>query len=315
MKKFIDFSLNNKFAIWILTVIVIVTGLYSGLHMKQEMMPNINLPNLSVITTYPGAAPDEVAENVTVPIEQRIRNLEGVEQVSSSSLANASSIQIEFDFETDMDKAENEVNKALENVELPENATDPDIMRLSLDAFPVLSISVSDTEHSLEELTTILEKNVIPGLEGIDGLSEVQIAGQQMHEVTIAFDDEALAEYDLTINTIEQIIQASDITFPLGLTNIDDEEKNLLIDGNIATIDDLKALEIPFTPQLPEGMDPEAMIGDQENPMDLVDGQDEDDQAQESMTIPTIPLSDLATIELDSKAESISRTKIGRAHV
>src|SRR5690625_7118197 len=93
VKKFIDFSLNNKFAIWILTIMVIVMGLFSGLNMKQEMMPNINLPNLSVITTYPGAAPDDVAEEVTVPIEQRIQNLEGVELVSSSSLANASTVQ------------------------------------------------------------------------------------------------------------------------------------------------------------------------------------------------------------------------------
>lgn len=62
MKKIINFSLNNKFAIWILTIIVVVAGLYSGFNMKQETMPDITLPNVSVMTTYPGAAPDEVAE-------------------------------------------------------------------------------------------------------------------------------------------------------------------------------------------------------------------------------------------------------------
>src|SRR5690625_6063188 len=95
---------------------VIVMGLFSGLNMKQEMMPNINLPNLSVITTYPGAAPDDVAEEVTVPIEQRIQDLDGVEIGSSYSLANASIVQIEFVFDTDMDEAENEVQKALSEI-------------------------------------------------------------------------------------------------------------------------------------------------------------------------------------------------------
>src|SRR5690625_3185281 len=134
-------------------------GLFSGLNMKQEMMPNINWPSLSVITTHPGAAPDDVAEEVTVPIEQRIQNLEGVELVSSSSLANASTVQIEFDFDTDMDEAENEVQKALSDISLPEEATDPEVSRLSLDAFPVLSVSVSDSNHSLEELTTRSEEH------------------------------------------------------------------------------------------------------------------------------------------------------------
>lgn len=308
LKKIIDFSLNNKFAVWILTVLVIVTGIYSGLNMKQEMMPNINLPNLSVITTYPGAAPDEVAENVTVPIEQRVRNLEGVEMVSSSSLANASSIQIEFDFDTDMDKAETEVSKALESITLPESATDPEVMRLSLDVFPVLSLSISDTDQTLEELTTTIEKNVVPALEGIDGLSEVQIAGQQLQQVTIQFDDEALAQHGLTTETVEQMIQASDIIFPLGLTNIDDTEKNLVLDGNIATIDDLKALEIPFTPEMPEGMDPSAMTEGQEVPENMDELPEGADLEGAPIAVPTVSLGDLASIELDSKAESISRT-------
>src|SRR5690625_3071718 len=257
VKKFIDFSLNNKFAIWILTIMVIVMGLFSGLNMKQEMMPNINLPNLSVITTYPGAAPDDVAEEVTVPIEQRIQDLEGVELVSSSSLANASTVQIEFDFDTDMDEAENEVQKALSDISLPEEATDPEVSRLSLDAFPVLSVSVSDSNHSLEELTTTIEDDIVPALEGIDGLSEAQIAGQQLQEVTIKCDEDKLLEHNLTEDTITQLIEASDVSFPLGLTTVDGDVKNLILDGNIATIDDLKELEIPAIPQMPE-QDPAA---------------------------------------------------------
>lgn len=320
MKKVIDFSINNKFAIWILTIMVIIMGLFSGLNMKQEMMPNINLPNLSVITTYPGAAPDDVAEEVSVPIEQRLQNLEGVELVSSSSLANASAVQIEYDFDTDMDKAENEVEKALADISLPEEATDPEVSRLSLDTFPVLSVSISDTNHSLEELTMTVEDEIVPALEGIDGLSEAQISGQQLEEVTLEFDEDKLLEYDLTEDTITQLIEASDLSFPLGLTNFNGDVKNLVLDGNIATIDDLKALEIPAMPQmgdaeLPSGQ--EGMPGEEAEQSeqmvpdatpDLGDDQQEIPGDQAPAEVPTVELGELAKIEVGHNAESISRT-------
>ena len=245
LKNIINFSLNNKFAVWILTIMVVVAGLYSGFNMKQEMIPNITLPNVSIITTYPGAAPDEVSEQVTIPIEQRIQNLNGVELVSSSSLANASSVQIQFTYKTDMDEATNEVKDALSNLSLPNGAQDPQVTRISLNAMPVLALSISGGNKTVEELTASVEENVLPVLEGVEGVSDVQISGQQLKKVTIDFDEEKLTQYGLTQETIQQIIQASNLTFPLGLTNFDGKVKNLVIDGNIATIDDLKKIRNP----------------------------------------------------------------------
>lgn len=248
MKKIINFSLNNKFAIWILTIMVVVTGLYAGLNMKQETMPDITLPNVSVMTTYPGAAPDEIVNEVTEPIEQRVQNLEGIENVTSSSMANMSSVQLEFDFDKDMDKAIDEVNEALSDLSLPEGAEDPEVSRLSINALPVMALSISDNEHSLEELTNSVEQDVVPALEGIDGVSDVQVTGQQMKQVNITFDEDALNEYGLDQDTVEQIIQGSDVTFPLGLTTFDKEVKNVVIDGDITSVDDLKEMEIPAVP-------------------------------------------------------------------
>src|SRR5699024_1492920 len=131
---------------------VIFMGMFSGFNMKQELMPNINLPVLSVVTTYPGAAPDEIMEKVTEPIEQRVQNVQDVELVSSSSLANASSVQIEFDFNTDMDQAAIDVKEALEGLSLPEGVEDPNVMSMSLDEFPIFSLSISDSDHSPKEL-------------------------------------------------------------------------------------------------------------------------------------------------------------------
>ncbi|TWT04959.1 efflux RND transporter permease subunit [Planomicrobium sp. CPCC 101079] len=316
MKKIIDFSLKNKFAIWILTIMVVVAGLYAGLTMKQESIPNITIPAVTVITTYPGAAPDEIAEEVTIPLEQRVQNLNGVDLVTSSSMANASTLQIQFTFDTDMDEATREVEAALAEVSLPEAANEPQVSRISLDAFPVLALSISNPDRSSEELTKLVEDNILPELEGVEGLSEAQVSGQRIQKVTMAFDDDKLAQYGLTQETIQQMIQGSNVSFPLGLTDFDGELKNLVIDGNISTIEDLENIQIPAVPQAEtpaSGAMPapgadiasastQPVNGTVQNPAATTPA------AAAPTEVPTVSLSELATIELVSEAESISRT-------
>ena len=304
MKKIINFALNNKFAIWILTIMVVVAGLYSGLNMKQETMPDITFPNVSVMTTYPGAAPDEIVDEVTEPIEQRLQNLEGIELVTSSSLANASSVQLQFKFDKDMDKATDEVKEALSDLSLPEGARDPEVSRLSMNALPVMALSISDGNHSLEELTKSVDEAVVPVLKGIEGVSDVQVTGQQMEKINIDFDEDKLNEYGLTQETMEQLIEGSDISFPLGLTAFNKEVKNLVIDGNITSLDDLKELEIPVTPS-PTGdaTERQGMPGQEGMP-----GQAEAQQQQMPAEMPTVQLKELADIDVIGEAESVSRT-------
>lgn len=291
MKKIIDFSLNNKFAIWILTIMVIVAGLYAGFTMKQESIPSITVPAVTVVTTYPGAAPDEIMEQVTIPLEQRIQNLTGVELLTSSSMENASMIQVQYDFDTDMDDATRKIEDAMSQVPLPEDAHEPQVSRISIDAFPVLALSISSSGNSLEELTNSVQQNVLPAIEGVSGLSDAQVSGQRIQKVTMTFDEERMAEYGLTQETIQQLIQGSNLTFPLGLTEFDGKLKNLVIDGNITTVDDLRDLQIPAVQQAAGVPSPDMS---QETP--------------DSAAIPTIALSELADIEVVSEAESISRT-------
>lgn len=325
MKRIIDFSLHNKLAVWILSIIVIFAGLYAGLNMKQETMPDIELPNVSIVTPYPGAAPNVVADDVTVPIEQRIQNLDGVELVTSSSLANASSIQIQFDYGTDMDKAVMDIQEAIGNIKLPDQANEPDVTRISFNAFPVMAVSISNNGQSLEELTATIEDDVIPELEGIDGLQEAQITGQQMQEVSISFLEDKLAEYNLDEETVTQLIQGSDITFPLGLTTFENQVKNVVIDGNVDSVDDLKKIEIPYMPQTteapntpgdlalgnesaPDQMNPNAMSEQGPDMNDMMAEGMAEGMAEEQMQMPTVTLDKIADIKVKKNIESISRT-------
>ena len=304
--------LRNKFAVWLLTIIITVAGLYSGLNMKLETIPNINTPVISVTTIYPGATPEEVTDQVTEPIEQLVQNLNGVNVVSSNSMQNASSIQIEYDFEKNMDEAEDELKDTIDGLDLPEEVEEPTVSRLSLNAFPILALSIANDEQSLAELTSIVEDEIVPALKGVDGVSSVQVSGQQLEEVEFTFNKEKMEELGLDEETVQNLIKGADVNFPLGLYTIDNTEKSIVVDGNITSIEDLKNLEIPVMPAT-QGSQQSGMQG-APSP-DMTDqSQQGDDAAQaqgaapQSIELPTIKLSEIADIKLVGKAESISRT-------
>lgn len=311
MNSLINFVLKNKFAVWLLTIIVTVAGLYSGMNMKLETIPNITTPIISVTTVYPGATPQEVADNVTEPIEQTVSNLNGVNVVSSNSFQNASSIQIEYGFEKDMDEAEDELTSILAKLELPEGANDPSVSRLSLNAFPILALSIANDDLSLAELTTEVEDKILPALKGVDGVSSVQVSGQQVEEIEFSFNEEKMKEYGLDEETVQNIIKGADVSFPLGLYTLDDTEKSVVVDGNITDLKDLQNLEIPVMPSAgaaQQGMMPSeqqtGMTGQSQAGAEAANQA----QAAQSIELPTVKLSEIATIELVGKAESISRT-------
>lgn len=299
MNKIINFSLKNKFAVWLLTIIVTIAGIYSGLNMKLETIPDITTPIVTVTTVYPGATPEEVADKVSKPMEEQLQNLSGVNVVSSSSFQNASSIQVEYDFDKNMEKAETEIKEALTNVKLPEGVKDPKVSRVNFNAFPVISLSVASKNESLATLTENVEKNVVPGLKGLDGVASVQIAGQQVDEVQLVFKKDKMKELGLSEDTVKNVIKGSDVSLPLGLYTFKDTEKSVVVDGNITTIKALKELKIPAIPSSPNGQGSQnAGAGAQTPQMNpaAMNG------------IPTVTLDEIADIKEVGKAESISRT-------
>ncbi|MEK3880461.1 efflux RND transporter permease subunit [Paenibacillus sp. FSL M7-0420] len=321
MKSLINFSLRNKFAVWLLTIIIVFAGLYSGLTMKQETLPNISIPYLSITTIYPGAAPEGVVNDVSKPLEQKLRNVDGVKMLTSTSLENASSVTIEFDYGTNLDNATAAVREALNEVKLPDEVQKPQISRFSLSSLPVISLSISDeSSGDLEELTRVAENDIRPALEDIEGVASVQIAGQYVKEVSLKFNQEKLKQYGLTEDTIKGIIQASSLRVPLGLFEMDKSQKAVVVDGNITTVEDLQNVSIPLVPSAPgaagagaAGAGAGEAGGAASGGASAAGGTNaaagNNGAGAGAMTgLPTVKLSELATIEVVGKSESISRT-------
>lgn len=277
MKGFINFVIKNKLAVWLLTIIVVFTGIYSGTRMKTEMIPDISIPFTMVSTTYQGATPEQVMEEVSIPIEKTVENLEDVKAVYSNSYANVSSIQIEYEYGIDMDEAVRELRSALDHVMLPEDAEEPTVSTVNMNTFPVVALSVSSTTEDIVDLTETVEEMLLPKIEKLDGVASVMINGQHIEEVDLIFDEEKLEQYELTEEDVKDIIQASNLSVPLGLFEFEDEEQAVAVDGKFMTEKELKEMLIPVTPS-------------PTNPS------------------PFIELEEIADIELVGKVESVSRT-------
>ncbi|RYL91495.1 efflux RND transporter permease subunit [Sporolactobacillus sp. Y61] len=308
MRKMISFSMKNKLAVWLLTIVVIVSGVYAGTNMKMETMPDFTIPVVSVSTVYQGAAPSDVDENVTQPIEQRLQTMPGVQNVSSKSSTGMSSVIIEYGFDKDMDQAVNDVKEAVDQLTFPDQVKRPTIMRISMDAMPVYSASISGDGESLEKLSSQVKNDLLPAVEGVDGVSSVTLSGQQSEQVQIAFKESQLKKYGLSQDSVIQLIKGNNVSTPLGLYTIDDSQKSVVVSGNIGSANDLKKIRIPVVPQTGAAAGSQQSAAGQMGRTDSGQTLPGASGPAAQLKPPTIQLSDVADVTLVKNAESISRT-------
>ncbi|MGK0554974.1 efflux RND transporter permease subunit [Macrococcus capreoli] len=300
MKKIIDFSLHNKLAIWLMTLIVLASGVYSAMKMKMEMLPSMSTPVISITTPYPGATPEDVLNGITDPIEKKVKNLSGVEKVTSQSLENASAVTVQYKFGTDMDKAQAELEKQIDKVKLPEGVQDKQISQMSMYTFPIISYSISSNKSDIKTLTEKIKKDLVPEIEGIEGVTNVTFSGQEVEQVELQFDEKKLKENKLTEESVLQFIKGATMDAPLGLYTFGNDLKSIIVNGQFTNVDALKSLKIPVT-------DATGQSGQSQMPQDPA-AQKAMMGAMQNAKIPTVKLSDVAEIKTVQSRESISKT-------
>lgn len=310
MQYLIRFVINNKLAVWIMTIIVIVSGIYAGMNMKEETQPDISTPVLTISTLYTGAAPQEVADDISEPIEEHVESLSGVDTVNSTSSEGSSMIQIEYSFKKDMDEAEEEVEDAVKELDFPEEAQDPEVSQISVDDMPILSLSISENDQSLSELSETIDDKVVPEFEGTDGVSSVDVSGQEVQKVELNLKEDKLDDNELDQTDIKQAIQGSASTFPLGVLQFDKKEKSVLIDGDVDSLKELKNVRIA---KMPEQEQPESTEEDQLNEampenQDSNEAAPDSDEEDEVPKLDSVKLEDIADIEVVDESDSISKT-------
>ncbi len=241
MKFFTNFSLRNPVAIVLLVILIAVGGVYAATRLKQEQQPEIAFPGIMVSAVYPGAAPNEVMNQVTLPLEKVLRNVEGVKNVTSQSANSISMLQLEFNFSDDMKKKQEEVKQAIQDVQLPQDAQKPEVLYFSTTNQPIMYTTVAAREGvSQEELNTIVKNSILPELQAVEGVNQVQANGLKDDGVYIRLDAPKMAEKGITYEQVMGALQANNISVPLGEATMKENKLPVFVQGDLSSIEQLK---------------------------------------------------------------------------
>ena len=190
------FSVKKPFTVLVAVIAIIALGFVSLSHLTMDLLPEMSLPYLIIITTYPGASPDKVEAQVTVPIEGALGTISGVENISSSSSENYSMVQLEFADGTDMNSAIVKVSGAINQLEgvLPDGAGTPSIMEISLDMLATMYVAVEVDGYDIYELTDFVNNEVIPYISREDGVASITTVGLVERSIQVELNQDKIDE-------------------------------------------------------------------------------------------------------------------------
>ena len=190
------FSVKKPFTILVAVILVIVLGFVSLSGMQTDLLPNMNLPYLLVVTTYPGASPERVESDVTQPLESSLSTINGVKNVTSQSNENFSMIVLEFEDDTDMDSAMVKASTAINQMgdSLPDLAASPTLIEMSPDMMATQYVAVDCEGMDIFELSKYAEEEIIPNLERVNGVASISTTGLVEQTVQITLDQDKIDE-------------------------------------------------------------------------------------------------------------------------
>ncbi|WP_404437342.1 efflux RND transporter permease subunit [Microbacterium aerolatum] len=246
-------SLRNRALIALITIVAAVFGGLALTNLKQELIPSLELPALVVMTTYPGASPEVVENDVSTPIETAIQGVPGLESTSATSTTNASIIQATFTYGENLATAEQKMQQAINRISstLPEDV-EPQVLSVSIDDFPVIQVAVTGFEDA-ETAQADLENVAIPALEDVDGVNAAEIVGGLGQQITITPDPstgsgtEALLGGQSTSQAIRDALQQNGTLFPGGDITEDGQTLTVQTGAKIASVDEIAALPLVGT--------------------------------------------------------------------
>ena len=226
-------------------VAVVIIGLFSLLKLPIDLYPDIDTNTIMVMTTYSGASSQDIEQNVTRPLENTLNSVEHLKHITSNSKENISIITLEFEYGYDIDVLTNSVRDKLDMVSsmLPDDAETPVIFKFSTDMVPIVLLSAQANE-SLPGLYKILDENVANTLARVDGVGTVSISGAPKREIHIYLDPARLEAYDLTAESVIQLVAAENKNVPGGTFDMGSDTYSLRVQGEFKDPTEMRDLVV-----------------------------------------------------------------------
>ena len=275
------------------TILVIIMLLIAGVvvyqNLQRELFPEIEFPNITIITVYPNANPETVERDVTEEIEEAVDGMEGLKEIQSTSSENLSVVLLTFEFGEDMEEAKRTIESSTNGIDFPDAVDDPTVSRINSDTFPILQLSITG-DRDVPSLQRIVDDVIVPEIERIDGVFDVSVLGEVDEQVTITVDTDKLEDLGLSMLQVSNALRDNNTSFPAG--DIDRDGSNFPVRATyeFGSLEDIRDLTVGFENTTPGGALAQVSTAGRRGD-------------------PPILLRDVATVELSTdEARSISRT-------
>ena len=281
-------ALRRQSVVILVVVLVLAAGVYTFNRLERELFPEIEFPNIFILTLFPSANPETVEREVTEPIEEAIDGIQGLKEIQSTSSANLSLIQVTFEFGEDMKEAERTIESSLSGIDFPVDVKDPQVTRLNNNTFPVLQLSVKG-DRDIPSLQRLVDDLVIPQIDRIDGVFSVDVLGEVDEQVTVTVDTDKLEDLGLSMAQVTAAIRSNNSSFPAGVIDQAGSTFPVRATHELGSLQDIREVPVGFDTGLSSGS-PQLGAGSLRGNR-------------------PVQLGDIATVELGTaKAASISRT-------
>ena len=224
---------------------LVVFGLQAFMSSPLELMPEMNMSMIVVMTPYPGASPEDVNDLVTKTVEDQVGTLSGLDTVSSMSRENVSITMLEYKYGTDMDKAYDDLKKQMDlaKVSMPDEVEDPIMLELNANLMANMILAVS--KDNTDNLYNYVNDDVVPELEKLSSVAEVSINGGSQEYIRVELLPEKMSQYGVSMNSIATDIGSADLAYPAGNADLGDQQLAVSTDQKFDTLETLQ--DIPLT--------------------------------------------------------------------
>ncbi|MEE1620791.1 efflux RND transporter permease subunit [Zafaria sp. J156] len=257
MHRLAELSLGNRALIALITVFASVFGVITMGSLKQELIPSLEFPQITVVAAMPGASPEVVDRQVGEPLENALQAVEGLESSSATSRTGLATINLAFTYGTNLDRARNQVDRAVANARqvLPDDV-EPSSFAGSIADFPVVYLAVAGGD-SLNGLKADLERLTVPKLRKVDGVRTVDVTGGATQHIAVLPRAADLAAAGATVADIATALDENAGLFPIGSVGQEGLTLPVQAGTDIASLDDVRGLPLSI-----EGRDDVSVIGD-----------------------------------------------------
>ncbi len=243
MSRIISYLMEQKLLVNLVVALLMAAGIITLMNLNREAFPDANFDMVSVTTTYPGGSPDEIEKLITIPIEKKLREVDGIDKVRSYNIENVSVLAIYLDDDSsDKSVVVQDIKDAVESVDnLPDNAERPEVEELKFDKKMLIDIAVYGKKpgtpyRKIREAAKHLEDFLYE----IDGIAEVEKFGYRDREYLVEADPAQLQFYRMGINSVINTLRTRNLDFPGGSLKVGDREYVLRTSGQYRDTEELK---------------------------------------------------------------------------